>query len=472
MPVRGYEDLPRRSRAAAPQQRSIDGCWEHVPAVVILLLVLTLAISPVRPAVPEERPFSWHDFAEDGSVRVNLYVFWSETCPHCHRALQFLGALEKELPWLEVQALEVSVPENVARYSALAEQVGTDARYVPAFFYCGRSFQGYDATRPPVASCDRASRRATPNSLPKKVGRVCHGRSGRSRARRAPDRSAADRPAPAFVSLATRAHFDASRVGCLQSLRFFVLLFLLSLMVHARSRARMALVGGVFVLFSGLLYFVFMAAWLNFFLLVGYLPLVTISAGLVALFVGTLNVKDFVWPKKGISLSIPERAKPDLYQRTRDLVGAASLPAMLAGTVALALAANAYELLCTAGFPLVFTRILTLSDLSTPAYYGYLALYNSVYVLPLLAIVVVFVVTFGARKLKEEEGRVLKLLSGLMMLGLGLMLLFAPEALNSSTHRACADPSGSHCDGARSLAGQGPDWWPAAGCKSDRGVTP
>jgi NhaP-type Na+/H+ or K+/H+ antiporter len=79
----------------------------------------------------------------------------------------------------------------------------------------------------------------------------------------------------------------------------------------------------------------------------------------------------------------------------------------------------------------VFTRILTLSDLSTPAYYGYLALYNLVYVLPLLAIVVVFAVTLGSRKLKikEGEGRVLKLLSGLMMLGLGLMLLFAPETL-------------------------------------------
>ena len=43
------------------------------------------------------------------------------------------------------------------------------------------------------------------------------------------------------------------------------------------------LVGGVFVLFSGLLYFIFMAAWLNLFLLVGYLPLVTTAAGLVAL---------------------------------------------------------------------------------------------------------------------------------------------------------------------------------------------
>jgi hypothetical protein len=201
-------------------------------------------------------------------------------------------------------------------------------------------------------------------------------------------------------------------------------------MVHARSRARMALVGGLFVLFSGLLYFVFMAAWLNLFLVVGYLPVVTVAAGLVALLVGAINVKDFVWPKRGISLSIPERAKPGLYQRTRDLVGAGSLPALLAGTVTLALAANAYELLCTAGFPLVFTRILTLSELSTPAYYGYLGLYNLVYVLPLLVIVVIFVLTLGARKLKEEEGRVLKLLSGLMMLGLGLVLLFAPEMLS------------------------------------------
>ena len=58
------------------------------------------------------------------------------------------------------------------------------------------------------------------------------------------------------------------------------------------------------------------------------------------------------------------------------------------------------------------------------------ALYNLVYVLPMLAIVVVFVVTLGARKLKEDEARILKLLSGLMMLGLGLVLLLAPGALS------------------------------------------
>ena len=75
---------------------------------------------------------------------------------------------------------------------------------------------------------------------------------------------------------------------------------------------------------------------------------------------------------------------------------AATSAAMLRGTVVLAVAANAYELLCTAGLPLVFRRIVTLAELSTPAYYGYLALYNVVYVLPMLAIVVAFVVSAPA----------------------------------------------------------------------------
>ena len=107
-----------------------------------------------------------------------------------------------------------------------------------------------------------------------------------------------------------------------------------------------------------------------------------------------------------------------------------SLPSILIGTITLALAANAYELLCTAGFPMVFTRILTLNELSPTAHYLYLALYNVVYILPLLAIVVLFVVTLGARKLSEDEGRILKLLSGLMMFGLGIVLLAAPDLLN------------------------------------------
>jgi hypothetical protein len=213
---------------------------------------------------------------------------------------------------------------------------------------------------------------------------------------------------------------------------FFVLLFLLSLLVHARSRGHMLLIGGTFVFFSGLVYFMFMAAWLNLFLVVGEIAWVTALAGLAAVLIALVNIKDFFWLHRGITLSIPEHARPRLYQRMRGLLQNGRLPAMLLGTVMLALAANSYELLCTAGFPMVYTRVLTINALPPSAYYGYLLLYNVVYIIPLLLIVGAFSLTLGARKLGERGARLLKLLAGLMMLQIGLVLIVAPALLNSA----------------------------------------
>jgi uncharacterized membrane protein YoaK (UPF0700 family) len=82
---------------------------------------------------------------------------------------------------------------------------------------------------------------------------------------------------------------------------------------------------------------------------------------------------------------------------------------------------------------MVYTLTLTKAhDLTNWQYYGWLAIYNVIYVIPLLAIVVVFTKTMGARKLTESEGRVLKLVSGFMMLGFALVLLFAPSMLTNS----------------------------------------
>ncbi len=213
---------------------------------------------------------------------------------------------------------------------------------------------------------------------------------------------------------------------------FFVLFFLLSMLIYAKSRKRMLLIGGTFVFFSGLIYFLFMSAWLNLFLLIGQLMIITTIAGFVALIVAGINIKDFFFFEKGVSLVIPESAKPKLFQRMRNLLKASSLSSMMIGTIILAIAANSYELLCTAGFPMVFTRVLTLHNLSTAQYYMYLGFYNLVYVIPLLFIVSMFVITLGAKKLTEWQGQVLKLISGMMMLCLGLVLIIKPALMNNA----------------------------------------
>jgi hypothetical protein len=166
-----------------------------------------------------------------------------------------------------------------------------------------------------------------------------------------------------------------------------------------------------------------MAAWLNVFLLLGYSRGVEIVLGLVAAVVGILNVKDFFALGRGPSVTIPEAAKPGLYARVRRIVQAENLLAALGGAVVLAVLVNAVELACTAGLPAVYTRILTAQPLPTWRYYGYLALYNLAYILDDAVVLAIAVVTLGRYKLQERAGRWLKLLGGIVMLGLAAALL-------------------------------------------------
>jgi len=88
---------------------------------------------------------------------------------------------------------------------------------------------------------------------------------------------------------------------------FFILIFLLNLLLYARSRRRMLLIGGVFIFFSGLLYAIFMFLLFETFLLNReHVGIITIIAGSLALTLGVINIKDFFFFKKGASLSIPD----------------------------------------------------------------------------------------------------------------------------------------------------------------------
>jgi hypothetical protein len=209
----------------------------------------------------------------------------------------------------------------------------------------------------------------------------------------------------------------------------WVLLFLLSVLVNLHDRWKILAVAGTFVLISGAAYFAFMAAWLNVFLLVGLLRWVQVTLGLLAVGVGSIHIKDFFAFKQGLSLSIPERAKPGLYARVRRIVTAESLTGAVAGAAVLAVLVNVIELLCTAGLPALYTEILTLHNLSTWQNYSYLLLYNVAYMFDDSVMVGLVVVTLGRRKMQETHGRWLKLLSGSVIATLGLVMIFRPEWL-------------------------------------------
>jgi hypothetical protein len=406
------------------------------------LLLLLLVGRWANAATPTEDAF-WFGETADGAPSVQIYYFYSPTCPHCQAAKPFLDSLPERFPWLEVQRFSVKDNRVNARfYYETAKAVGVEALSVPGFAFCRQVLIGYDTAETTGAELARALEACHAERVSAATSPVA-AEPGQPGSPPGAEMSAG-RPSGTTVHLPIIGTIDAQAlslpvmtvmlagVDAFNPCAFFVLLFLLSLLVHAKSRARMLVIGGTFVLFSGLIYFVFMAAWLNVFLIAGELRVITAIAGLVALTIGALNIKDFFLFKQGPSLSIPESAKPGLFKRMREIVSTGNMLPMLASTVVLAIVANSYELLCTAGFPMVYTRALTLADLEPWQYYAWLAAYNVIYVLPLLAIVLVFTYTMGSRKLAESEGRALKLVSGCMMFGFGLLLLVAPNLLTNA----------------------------------------
>ncbi|MDP3482853.1 MAG: hypothetical protein Q8S05_06035 [Sulfuricella sp.] len=388
-----------------------------------LLAVIALTLLWMMPVAAQSDDL-WVKPGPDGQPQLQLYFYWTTACPHCQEARPFVEALPATRPWVALHSMELTRnPEYARQYQTMAAQLGQDAASVPALLFCGEMHVGWDKAETTGAEIvwrlDECHARLLAGSV---VAGLSAGKLS------VPILGEVD-PQHFSLPLLTVA---IAGLDAFNPCAFFVLLFLLSLLAHQKNRKRMLVIGGIFVLFSGLMYFAFMAAWLNLFQVLGNLAWVTLVAGALAVFVGVVNVKDFFAFERGLTLSIPESRKPDIYRRARAILGADNhLPAMVAATVFLAIAANFYELLCTAGFPMVYTRLLTLSELPPAGYYLYLALYNLIYVVPLGLIVLVFVRSMGARKLTEREGRLLKLLSGTMMLELGALLLVAPEWLNN-----------------------------------------
>lgn len=350
---------------------------------------------------------------------IELYFFWSHRCPHCLTAKPFVENLAERYSWLTLHSHDlINNQLAVNLYIKMAKQLKQNANAVPGFIFCEQMLIGFDS----IAS--------TGKELEQKL-LACHQKTKQQTS------------AEEFfeIPLFGKIHYQdfslpvftliIAALDAFNPCAFFVLFFLLSLIVHTRERFRIAMVGGTFVFFSGLMYFIFMAAWLNLFLLTQQLSIITAIAGLIAIIVGMVNIKDYFFFKQGVSLSIPDTAKSQLFKKMRHITQTAQWPAMLAATALLAIVANSYELLCTAGLPMVYTRVLTLNELSSTQYYLYLAFYNLIYIVPLLMIVSLFTITLGNKKLSEQEGRLLKLLSGGMMLGLGGLLFFAPDLLNN-----------------------------------------
>jgi len=367
---------------------------------ISLCLLLMLLVNPE--AVP----------AGISVQEIDVYV--RTGCPHCETAKGFINELRAERPSVNIRIYDIAEdPAALRRLKSLAAERGMTQLGVPAFVIDGELIVGF------------RSNDTTGSEIRERLDRqdADGGRSSAIQERfQAPwfgEVRVSDMGLPLFTVI----------LGLLDGFNpcaMWVLLFLLSLLVNLHDRRKMALLAGVFVMVSGLVYFAFMAAWLSVFLVVGISRTLQVSLGAVAMLVGVVNLKDFFALHQGVSFSIPEFAKPVFYARVRRILQAEDMVGALAGIVILAVLVNLIELLCTAGFPALYTQILSLRHMPPWEYYGYLALYNLAYIFDDSLMVAIAVMTLSHTKLQNRAGSWLKLVSGVVMAALGAVLLIHP----------------------------------------------
>ncbi|MGZ0076190.1 glutaredoxin family protein [Methylomonas sp. YC3] len=398
-------------------------CWVQLPSILMrfgLLLMFALAKLPTVGAVEN---------------RIDIEAFVRNGCPHCQQAEQFLAVLQAEQPGLRIVIRNISAePSALERLQQITESRQAGPIRLPTFLVRGEYVVGYSeeagssglirnallAGAQPTEAADTEA-----GSCEVQVSESCD----------VPvSQPAAPEPEVFAVNwFGRRIGLDevglpafTLAMGLLDGFNpcsMWVLILMISMLAPMNNRPRMLAVAGAFVVVEGMAYFVFMAAWLNLFLLIGLSRASELAIAGIAVLAGAINLKDFWAFGRGISLSIPAAAKPGIYNRIRRILQAENLAGAMLGAVVLALLVQIVELLCTSGFPALYTRILTLRELSGWDYYGYLMLYNLAYMLDDVVVLGVGVVTLSQRRLQEKEGRWLKLLSGLAMVSLGLYLI-------------------------------------------------
>jgi cytochrome c biogenesis protein CcdA len=140
--------------------------------------------------------------------------------------------------------------------------------------------------------------------------------------------------------------------------------------------------------------------------------------GVLVIVLGLIEIKDFFWYGKGISLQIPKKRAKQVMKMINNI----SIP----GSIILGIFVAAVELPCTGGPYLAITTLLAKLGFSWNIFW-LLVLYNFIFVLPL--IIILGLVYFGAntgaiKNWKDSNKKWMRLFMGIILLALGALLLF------------------------------------------------
>ncbi len=367
------------------------------------------------------------------SEALTAYVFKSATCPHCQAQRPFIDALAEEHERFEVRYYEiVETTEHHDLLRVMAEAFDVNPGSVPMVFigdsvWVGDSEQIRAEIQTQVEECLGGGCPDARTLADQRLAGEVERESNADATIRVPLLGTVDLSVqPLLLSTSIIAFVDGFNPCSL-----WLLTILIALVLHSGSRKRVLIVGLVFLVTTAAVYGLFMVGVFSVLAYAQYLPWMYWIVAAFALLFGLVNVKDYFWFKRGFSFTIDDKYKPGIFKKFRELMTNGRSPLALAGaTMVMALGIALIELPCTAGFPVIWSGLLSTHEVSATAFAGLLIAYLVIYLLDELVVFFIAVAKLRIERFQENQARVLKLIGGVVMIALAIVLVTEPELMS------------------------------------------
>ncbi|MBA3013470.1 MAG: hypothetical protein KKD63_05175 [Proteobacteria bacterium] len=366
----------------------------------------------------------YHKNAADHRID-QIAFFFHPQCPHCQKQKEFNPYLKAKYPELHWAEYDTSLTENAKLLVEFIEQSDRRSKRigVPMTFIGPYVIYGFDTAKTTGMALEQAIQAVltnNPSLYDQKEQDWQHQKT-------------IDIPLLGKINLAEYSLLSlAMIIGLVDGFNpcaMWVLVYLISLIMTLKDRRKIWLLVGTFIVASGILYFLFMTAWLNVFLFLGYIRVLTLIIGLAALGNGILTIREYLQTKGELSCKIGDpESKKKTISRIEHIVHAPISCTSVLAIIALAFIINSIEFACSAALPAIYTHTLALRNLPPLLYYGYILVYDFFFMLDDLIIFSMAVLALDAG-IGHRYAKYCKIIGGIVLLLLGGVMVFQPGML-------------------------------------------
>ena len=345
--------------------------------------------------------------------KINLYLFHGKECPHCEEERKWLKIIKEDYKdYLNIYYFEVwHDDENAKMMEKVSDEFDLNTEGVPLTVIGDKYFVGFsEVNKEKIES--QIKNYAELENNPNEVKLPLLGKVSMKNV---------SIPLVAII---------LGFIDGFNPCAMWILLFLINMLFRMKNKKRAWILGFTFLFVSAFVYFLSMLG-INF--VIGYATIkyMKVFLGLFILVAGILNLRKYLKERKeeaGCTV-VDDKKRKKLINRMRKIIDSKSFILSLVGIIILAASVNLIELACSLGFPVIFTELLTINEVTGVSKIIYLLIYIFFYMIDDIVVFSVSMITVEATGITNKYNKLCTLVSSIIMLVMGVLLLFKPEWL-------------------------------------------